>query len=328
MAAAQLPSPAPRSSAGTPSMAAPLSPSPPRRSRSRSIALAIVLWAFGLSTTTLLVGVWGRSVASDEAAISTSISSALDAETMSDQLTEWVVDEALSLPGSTAANLDAAVQQVATSPTAQTALEKLIEDFITAASAPPGASTVIDVRSSLEPLSGEVASALTAFDIEVSPTTVDGLLTQLEGLVLTSSEPVLAQRPVATAVGALTVVMLVGAGCLLAFGSLAAFLSGEPLAMLRTLANRLVVSAATFAIFLRISAWAIDPGGGRAPIRTGGAVLLGSNQGVVWALALVGVGISAVASAQIRSRRAKQSSTTPPDLPGPAEPILIGAGRR
>lgn len=309
-------------------MAEPLTPSSSRRSRLRSVALAIVLWAFGLSTTTLLVGVWGRSVASDETAISTSLSSALDAEAMSGQLTDWVIDETLSLPGVSTEHLNTAVQDVAASPAAQVALEELLADFIAAASASPGSSTVIDVRTRLQPLSGEVASALTAVDVEVSEEKVDGLITQLEDLVVTSSEPVLARHPVARARSALTVVMLVGAGCLVLFGALATFLSRERLAMLRTLANRLVVSALTFAVFLRISAWAIDPGGGRAPVRTGGAVLLASNQGVVWATALGGVAVSVAASTMIRSRRSKSSSAEPPSPPPSPETVLVGAGRR
>lgn len=298
-----------------------------RRSRVRSIGLAIVLWAFGLSTTTLLVGVWGRSVAADQATMSASIEAALDPESVADQITDWIVTEAVSLPGSSSAEVEAAVQQTAASPAARLVIEALVEDFIAAASAPPGSSTVIDVRASLEPLRTELATSIAAADVHVSEPEVDGLLAQVEGLVLTSSEPVLAANPVARARSALTVVMLVGAGCLLLFGSLATILSGRPLSMLRSLANRLVVSAITFVLFLRIGAWAMDPGGGRSPLRAGGAVLLGSNQGVLWALAIAGLAISVGLSRLMRGRRPVRGANPPSDPPSSAEPVFASARR-
>jgi hypothetical protein len=288
--------------------------------------LAIALWAFGLSTTTLLVGVWGRSVAADQTAMSASLEAALDPEAVSDQVTDWIVTEAIDLPNTPAAAVEEAVQQAAGSAEARAALRSLIEDIVIAASAPPGSSTVIDVRSALESIRPGLVSSLSSADVPVSEAEVDELLSQIEGLVLTSSNSMAAARPVAQARSALTVVLLVGAGALLLFGSLAVLLSGGPLAMLRTLANRLAVSALTFVLFLRIGAWAVDPGGGRSPLRSGGALLLGSNQGVIWALASAGLLVSLVVSRRLRSGRSVAPIPPSSERPPPAE--LVSAGNR
>lgn len=289
-----------------------LSPIASRRMRYRRFALAVVLWAFGLSTTTLLVGVWGRSVATDQTRISASVTAALDPETIASQIADWLATGAVDVSNMSEADVEEAVLRTVTSPAVQAAVQSVVEDVVAAASAPPGSSTVIDLRPVLDPLRAELGAGLAAADIEASPAQVDTVLEQVEELVLTSSEPIRESRAVTQARDALTVVMIVGAACLLLFGGVAVRLSGEPLTMLRSLANRLVVSAITFALFLRISAWAVDPGGGRSPIRASGAVLLDSNQGIIWVLALAGVVVSVAAGRLMRRRRRARRSSAPP----------------
>jgi hypothetical protein len=282
---------------------------PPLSSRARAFALAVVLWAFGLATTTLLVGVWGRSVTNDATTLSESALAALDPDTVAGQIADWVAAEAGSLPGIPASATAAIIESVVASPPARLAIESVVVDIVDAATAPAGSETVLDVASAIEPLRPVVVASLEDAGVPASPADVDGFLRQIEGLVLTSAGRTAAGDTLSTARSTLTTVMLVGAAGLIAFAAMALRLSEERSHMLRSLANRLIVSSLTFALFLRIGAWAVDPRGGRSPFRESSAILLGSNIGAIMTIAAVGVAVSVVTSLGIRQvRRARLRS--------------------
>lgn len=286
-----------------PVMTAPPQPVPARR---RAFILSIVLWAFGLATTTLLVGIWGRSVAADTSTIRDSALAMLDPETVSDQVTGWAVSEVATLPGIPGSALEIVIRSVAESPAARIAVASVVTDVVGAANAPPGTESEIDVAGAIEPLRPAVIDALDAAGYQATPAEVDGFLRQIEGLVLTSAEGPASSGAISTARSTLTTVMFVGAGGLLLFGGVAVRIADDRSRMLRSLANRLIVSALTFALFLRIGAWAVDPRGGRSPLRESGAILLSSNQGEVLGVAVTGVAISALATIAItRLRRSR-----------------------
>lgn len=274
-----------------------------RSARARAILLAVALWAFGLSTTTLLVGVWGRSVTGDDVVMTSSALALLDTDAVTNQIAEWMAGEAASVPGVPGETIAPALRSVAESAPARIAVEAVVGDLVSAASAPPGSETTIDVAGALEPLRPVLIDTLAASSIDASPAQVDSFLRQIERLVLTSSERAVADRPVATARSTLTVVLLTGAAGLAAFGGVATWLGDDRVRMVRSLGNRLVVSALTFALFLRIGAWAVDPRGGRSPVREIGSIVLASNLPAVMAVALGGVAVSVATSLAIRRMR-------------------------
>lgn len=288
------------------------SPSSPRAVRTRAIVLAVVLWAFGLSTTTLLVGVWGRSVTTDQVTMTASALAVLDADAVTDQITDWMVDELVALPGVSGQAIAPVIRATAESAPARVAVESIVAELVEAASAPPGSETVIDVAAALEPLRPGLIEALEVSGLPASPADVDQFLRQVEGLVLSSAEPAVGSRPVSSARSALTLVIVVGATGLTFFGSLATWLSDERMTMVRSLGHRLVVSALTFAVFLRVSAWAVDPGGGRSPVREMGSILLGSNIVSVLVVGLVGLAVSLGATPLIRRHRRKRLEAVAP----------------
>jgi hypothetical protein len=100
---------------------------------------------------------------------------------------------------------------------------------------------------------------------------------------------------------------VIAATAMLLAGATAVALSDDRVRMARSLAVKLAVSGFTFAIVLRLGAWAVDPGGGRAPFAAGGAVLLRSNGGVLLTIAGVGtaavVALSTVLVLRVRRRR-------------------------
>ncbi len=200
-------------------------------------------------------------------------------------------------------------------------MEAIVTDLVAAASAPPGSETTIDVATALEPLRPTLIEAFTTASVDASPAEVDGFLRQIERLVLTSSERAVADQPVTSARSTLTLVLLAGAAGIATFGAAATWLSDERIRMVRSLGNRLVVSALTFAVFLRIGAWAVDPRGGRSTVREVGSILLGSNLPAVLFVALGGVAVSVVTSIAIRRMRVLR-------LVDPREPSVLGLRSR
>jgi hypothetical protein len=289
---------------------------PPPPPRARAFALAVVLWAFGLATTTLLVGVWGRSVTNDTTTLSESALAALEPATVSGQIADWLASEAGSLPGIPQSTTAAVIQGVVSSPPARVAIESIVADIVDAAAAPAGSVTVIDVASAIEPLRPAVVASIEESGTAASPAEVDGFLRQIEGIVLTSAERRAASGAISTARSTLTTVMLVGAAGLIVFGTVALRLSEDRSRMLRSLANRLVVSSLTFALFLQIGAWAVDPRGGRSPLRASGAILLASNTRVVMAIAAAGFVVSIVTSLGIRRVRRSRLRWAPKTVAG------------
>lgn len=275
--------------------------------RVRTFALAVVLWAFGLATTTLLVGVWGRSVTNSTATLSESALAALDPDIVSDQIAGWLASQASSLPGLPDSTVEAVVRGVADSPEARVAIESVVTDVVDSAAAPAGSETVIDVAAAIEPLRPVLIASLEQAGVAATAAEVDGFLRTLGGLVLSSVEQNAPAGSIATTRSTLTTVMLVGAAGLAVFGIAALRLSDDRSRMMRSLANRLIVASLTFALFLRIGAWAVDPRGGRSPLRESGAILLASNTATVLMIAAAGMIVSGAMTLGIRRMKTRRT---------------------
>ena len=67
-----------------------LTPSPSRLLAVRRATLPWTLWVFGLSTTLLLVGLWGRAVTVDDDVIARSTEAALSADLVTERVYDWI----------------------------------------------------------------------------------------------------------------------------------------------------------------------------------------------------------------------------------------------
>mgnify|MGYP001818926892 CR=1 FL=1 len=274
-----------------------------RAGRRRRWTLAVVLWAFGLATTTLLVGLWGRTVAADGTALTESVRAALAADDVTDRLHGWLRDGFGSLVDAMAGDVDDGLLLVAQSPEADAAMAGIVSEFVSAALAPPGAEAVIDVGDSLAPLVPVVVAELAARGVDVPADAAVAAIGEAAAIVLDTGESLGVSGSAYRARSALTLVFVAGTVALMILGTLALVLAENRLNMLRSLAIRLAVSAGTFVLFLRIGAWAVDPAGGRSPLAAGGAVLLRSNHLVLLTVIGAASAVAAVAGLSIRQRR-------------------------
>jgi len=276
---------------------------PPRSHWSARTGRFVALWVFGIATTLLLVGLWGRAVTTDHDGIEDSLRAAVATDEVADQVRGWfagAIEEWTAVSGDDAVTVAGAVLET---PTAAAAMEQVLADMVEVAVAPPGTTHVIDVAAALDPVVPDLATELEAAGIDADPTLLRAALSGMEPIVVESEPVVSITHIVSSASGVLTRVVVVALLALLASGAVATLLAPERWEMVRTLASRILISAITFALFLRLSAWALDPQRGRSPIAAGGSVLLRSNGGVLLAVGLVAAVAAGAAAVAVRSRR-------------------------
>ncbi len=277
------------------------------RSHRRPWTLAVVLWAFGLATTTLLVGLWGRAVATDEAAMAEAVRSVIGTEVVAERLVDWMADALAAAGQLSGPDAERAARDLMSDPDVTGAVEVVVGQVVAAAVAPSHTTATIDVRGVTEPLAHVLVDRAEAVGLPLAPAAVDAIVEDLSMVVVEGDGQPIGARSTARARTALTIVAVVASAALIVLGSMAVALSDERARMVRTLAVRLGVSAMTFAVFLRISAWALDPARGRAPFLGVGSAVLGSNHMVVWAIA-VGSGVTAAIATVAVARRRRPSS--------------------
>jgi len=286
-----------------PQMLMPLAPAETLRHRTRSIGLAVVLWLFGLSTTVLLIGLWGRSVAIDEATLETSARAVLESELVNDRVSEWIGDAMAVAADRAPEDVAEAVADLTSSGAFRNVIDDLVDQSVAAALAPSGEAVAIDLTGSVDALVPVVVETLAQNGVDVDRDVIEADVAGLANVVLVAPRGPNEAGAARSAAQILTLVFVIGLGGLVVNGAAAVVLARDRLRQVRSLGVRLAVSAVTFAIILRIGAWAVDPRGGRSSIRTGGTVLLASNGHVPVFVALAAAALVGAATYVLVRRR-------------------------
>lgn len=244
--------------------------------RGRRLLVGVVLWVYGISITVFLFSIWGRSVAADTDLLATAASNAAESELVSARVEAWF-DRVIGQAGvdeSTSGRLSTAIVAL---PEVKQATADLIGEAVVAMASPSQQPIVVDVAAAYRPAVPAVAQSLTAAGIEVGEVEVAAVVDRLEPLVLAAGRERPLVGPESDTAQTLTLATLVALLLMAAAGGAALYLSEERTTMVRTLLSRLAVSAFTFVVFFRLSAWIVDPRGGRMGVGGGLAELLGSR---------------------------------------------------
>ena len=102
------------------------------RTSARRGTLSVVLWAFGLATTLLLVGLWGRAVTHDQPTIQASARSAVSAEWATDRIYGWIEDAVVSSGDIDPTAAGQAMADLEDRPEVEAAIGALVDQFVTA----------------------------------------------------------------------------------------------------------------------------------------------------------------------------------------------------
>ena len=264
-------------------------------------------WVFGLASTVLLVGIWGRAVVVDTNELADTLSPLAAGDMVSDRLASWLEAE-LVAAGVDGVGASVAADQVLAHPSVGPALERLVAEGVEAAASgdPNGGS--VDVAAILVPASGQIATGLNEAGVPVSAERVEAALAQLDPLVIRdpADQPFVgASSPLAANLG--TAAML-GAVLMLFAGAAYIVMSMDRMRAFRALLTRFALGALTFAVLLRIGSWLVDPEGGRAPFRESFALLANSK----WMVPLT-IGLVTMAAAivfRVFRRRVRPAATS------------------
>ena len=248
-------------------------------------------WVFGLASTVLLVGIWGRAVVVDTNELADTLSPLAAGDMVSDRLATWLEAELVNA-GVDGVGASVAADQVLAHPSVGPVLEQLVAEGVeAAASGDPGGGT-IDVAAILLPASGQIATGLNEAGVPVTNEQVEAALARLDPLVVRdpNDQPLVgASSPLAANLG--TAAML-GALLMLFAGTAYIAMSLDRMRAFRALLTRFSLGALSFAVLLRLGSWLVDPEGGRAPFRESFALLANSK----WIVPLT-IGLVAMAAA-------------------------------
>ena len=273
------------------------------RSSARRGSLSMVLWVFGLSTTLLLVGLWGRAVTNDIPVVQEATRAAVDAEIASDRIYSWIEEGVAASVAVDSATAEGLISDLRDHPEVEAAVGAVIDEFIDALFTADGDVTTVELTETLGPVVPLVASELSARQVAVDEATLNAALADAEIVGLTTGEMGTVVRVVDDARSLLSAVVALSALTLVVAGSSAVRLSEDRLLMVRMLAIRVVFSAMSFAVLFRVGSWALDPDGGGSPFARSGSVLIGSNADVFLLIGAAAAGVSGAIGWVIWRRR-------------------------
>ena len=248
---------------------------------------------FGLASTVLLVGIWGRAVVVDTNELADTLSPLAAGDMVSDRLATWLESELVNA-GVDGVGASVAADQVLAHPSVGPVLEELVAEGVEAAASgdPNGAS--VDVAAILLPASGQITTGLNEAGVPVTNEQVEAALARLDPLVIrdASDQPFVgASSPLAANLG--TAAML-GALLMLFAGTAYIVMSIDRMRAFRALLTRFALGALSFAVLLRLGSWLVDPEGGRAPFRESFALLANSKWMVPLTIGLVSMAAAIV----------------------------------
>ncbi|HYJ24582.1 MAG TPA: hypothetical protein VE027_06225 [Acidimicrobiia bacterium] len=263
------------------------------RNSSRRFAVGVAGWVFGLASTVLLVGIWGRAVVVDTNELADTLSPLAAGDMVSDRLATWLESELVNA-GVDGVGASVAADQVLAHPSVGPVLEELVAEGVeAAASGDPNGGTV-DVAAILLPASGQITTGLNEAGVPVTNEQVEAALARLDPLVIrdASDQPFVgASSPLAANLG--TAAML-GALLMLFAGTAYIVMSIDRMRAFRALLTRFALGALSFAVLLRLGSWLVDPEGGRAPFRESFALLANSKWMVPLTIGLVSMAAAIV----------------------------------
>ena len=256
---------------------------------------------FGFASTVLLVGIWGRAVVVDTEELAESLSPMAASEVVVDRFTTWMVGE-LGAAGLDPVTAESAAEHVLESPDVTSALSGLLFEVVEAAASPSPEGATVDAAAVFAPAVPGITTRLAEVGVPLTEEQVAAAVADLDPIVvrqpheqvLVGPESEVASK-LGTAAGLAVVAMLIAGWAYVG-------VSLDKRKAVRSLLNRFALGALSFAIFLRIGSWILDPGGGRAPLMESLGLLAASKWLVPLAMGVV-AGVGALVFLAFRRRR-------------------------
>ena len=262
-------------------------------SRARRFTSGGSAWLFGLASTVLLVALWGRAVVVDTDQLANSLSPLAGTDAVVDRFATWLVDELIE-EGLDPVTAEGAAEHVLDDPAVRQALAGLLEEMVEAAASPASGASTVDARSVIYPAVPDIAIRLNQLGVPVSEEQLAEAVTDLDPLVVRQPgiDPYIG--PDSETASKLGTALVLALAIMLVTASVYVTASRDRTRALRSLFTRFSLGALSFAVFLRIGGWVLDPGGGRAPVSETLGLLAISK----WVIPL-GLGLAAAGGAGV-----------------------------
>lgn len=282
---------------------------------SRARALPVVLWVYGLALSIFLASVWGRAVAADAALVADAAAVAAGSDLVAGRVESWIAGELAQVPGLGGDHAAAVAAETVGHPDVEGAMAVMVREVVAAAAAPTGRATPVDVASIFMPAVPALLASLDEQGIDTDEATVSAVVASLEPLVVRAGDgpPLVGEG--SQAVRSLTLATALALALALLSAGAALWMADDRRQMRRGLLTKVAVSALSFAVMLQVGAWIIDPGGGRAPVRSAVARMVGAK---VWLPVLL-AGVAGVGAWAARRRGVKSEASDRP-MEGYASP--------
>jgi hypothetical protein len=268
---------------------------------------------FGLGSTVLLLGLWGRAVVVDTDELAEALTPLAASDLVAERISGWLESE-LMRSGLDEESASETADQVLVHPDVAPLIEEVVAEGVEAAASADPAGSSVDVAAILLPSSAEIADGLNDAGVPASTGEVEEALADLDPLVIREpfQEPLVgAASPLASTLG---IGALLGMLLMLVAGWAYVLASPDRMRAVRSLLTRFALGALSFAVLLRIGAWIIDPDGGRAPVGESLALLADSK----WLLPMmIGLGSLCAAGVAFVARRRVRPVAASPARPEP-----------
>lgn len=238
----------------------------------KTVARSVLMWAFGLAVSVLLIAMWGRALVIDSDTLGESLSPLSSSGVVTSFLTDWLADQ-LSDSGVEAP----AVRQLLDSSAVAGSMDQFVVEVVSAAASTDPAGSSVDMTPILDPAVPELTAGLAGMGYPVSEDQVTALVAGFDPLTIRAPGATSLIGPGSPAAARLGTAALLAGIALVVFGSGVVHLSEDRIAAVRVLVTRVAVGALTFAVLLRLGSWVVDPNGGRAPVPSALSALAGSK---------------------------------------------------
>ena len=259
--------------------------------KTRAFSKSTLGWAFGMSVSILFLALWGRAVVVDTDTLAESLAPLSETSIVRDYVADWLAEELVD-SGADPAMVEPSVGSILESSRVSEALDQLVGEVVAAAAATEPAGSVIDMAGLLGPTVPELTLGLSGLGFPVTQGEISEVVAGLDPLVVRQSGSEALVGPNSPTAARLGTAALLAALGIVIFGLGVVALAGDRVAEVRSLLNRVAIGGLSFAVFLRLGSWVLDPSRGRAPVRSSLSALAGSKWFVPLQVALVAAGVA------------------------------------
>jgi hypothetical protein len=254
--------------------------------KTRALSRSTLAWAFGMSVSILFLSIWGRAVVTDTDTLAESLAPLAESNIVREYVGDWMVDELID-SGADPSTVEPTVGYLFESSSLGAALDQLVGEVVDAAAATNPDGSRIDMAGLFGPTVPELTLGLSGLGYPIDESEVSEVVEGLDPLVIRQpgGEPLIGPySPAAARLGTAALLAFLG---IVTFGFGVVVMSEDRVAEIRSLLNRIAVGGLSFAVFLRLGSWVLDPSGGRAPVRSAFSEVAGSKWLVPLQVALV-----------------------------------------